>query len=184
MRLLACAILLVLVSSASAQTTRPDTAPPSDNTASPPSAQTLLNQMLRSTEPDHATTAPAADTGAPDTAAPAQSAPVNGLDAVAPGAANLATLREGSDIIDRVGRLQKTADGLWEEFVFDGDGRSLKDPPVFILPNLKLMLMETKFGDADRDLRFRITGTVTEYRGHNYILLDKVVVVQDKNQEF
>jgi hypothetical protein len=178
MRLLVCAILLVLVSSASAQTTRPDAAAASDNTVQQPSAQTLLNQMLRASEPDHtiATT--------PDTGATTRPSTIVGLEAVAPGAANAGTLREGSDIIDRVGRLQKTADGQWEEFVFDGDGRSLKDPPVFILPNLKLMLMETKFGDANRDLRFRITGTVTEYRGHNYILLDKVVVVQDKNQEF
>ena len=60
----------------------------------------------------------------------------------------------------------------------------MRDPPVVILPNLKLMSMETAVGSANRDLRFRITGTVTEYHGRNYILLDKVVVMEDKEQSF
>jgi hypothetical protein len=31
-------------------------------------------------------------------------------------------------------------------------------------------------------LHFRITGMVTEYKGRNYVLLDKVVVVPDSTQ--
>ena len=58
------------------------------------------------------------------------------------------------------------------------------DPPVIILPNLKLMQMESAVGGSNRDLRFRITGMVTEYRSRNYILLEKVVVVPDVTQQF
>lgn len=60
----------------------------------------------------------------------------------------------------------------------------MKDPPVLILPNLKLMAMENAVSSANRDLRFRVTGMVTEYRGRNYVLLEKVVVVPDPTQQF
>ncbi len=102
-----------------------------------------------------------------------------GQGAVAPGAQPLNTLREGSYIVDRVGRLLKVADTNDWEFAFESDGQALKDPPVVVLPNLKLMLMEDQIKETRRDLKFRITGMVTEYRGRNYVLLDKVVVVGD-----
>jgi len=92
--------------------------------------------------------------------------------------------REGDYIRDRLGRLTKSADGTQEEFTFESDGRTMQDPPVIILPNLKLMAMENAVNSANRDLRFRITGPVTEYKGRNYILLEKVSVVQDVQQQF
>src|SRR3712207_7469706 len=60
------------------------------------------------------------------------------------------------------------------------DGSALRDPPVVVLPNLKLMTMEnaTTTGN-NRDLRFRVTGMVTEYKGRNYLLVEKVVVVPE-----
>ncbi len=93
-------------------------------------------------------------------------------------------LREGSYLVDRVGRLNRTSDGSQAEFTFDSDGKTMKDPPVLILPNLKLMAMENAVTSANRDLRFRVTGMVTEYRGRNYVLLEKVVVVPDPTQQF
>jgi hypothetical protein len=92
--------------------------------------------------------------------------------------------REGDYIRDRLGRLTKSADGSQTEFTFESDGRTMQDPPVIILPNLKLMAMENAVNSANRDLRFRITGPVTEYKGRNYILLEKVSVVQDTTQQF
>jgi hypothetical protein len=169
MRAIALVVVLMIASAASrafAQDTRPTTAP---------SADQILNQMLRPSNTDKsAALQPEAS----------PSAAIASADAGSPdAAAGGAILREGTDVIDRVGRLQKTGDGQ-EEFVFDSDGRTLGDPPLYILPSLKLMSMETAVSAASHDLRFRVTGTVTEYRGHNYILLEKVVVVQDKNQEF
>jgi hypothetical protein len=149
-----------------AQTTRPDDAP-----ATTPSADQVLNQMLKS-----------ADTDKSAALQPQQSAPLP--DAASSASSSIGILREGTDIIDRVGRIQKSADGQQTSFVFDSDGRAMKDAPLVILPNLKLMSMENAVNVASHDLRFRVTGTVTEYRGHNYILLEKVVVVPDRAQDF
>ncbi|MGH7214409.1 MAG: hypothetical protein ACREIT_06570, partial [Tepidisphaeraceae bacterium] len=95
-----------------------------------------------------------------------------------------AVMREGTFLVDRTGRLTRSADGQQMEFTFDADGKSLRDPPVIILPNLKLMAMEDAVSGSSRDLRFRITGVVTEYRGRNYVMLEKVVVVPDVTQQF
>jgi hypothetical protein len=155
------------------QTTRPADAPAP--AAASPSADQILNQMLRPPDNDKAAALePQFTPLTPNVLTNTD----NGSDT-----AGTAIMREGTDVIDRVGRLQKTGDGQ-EEFVFDSDGHNLSDPPLLILQNLKLMSMENAVSAASHDLRFRVTGTVTEYHGHNYILLDKVVVVQDKNQEF
>ncbi|HEY0007589.1 MAG TPA: hypothetical protein VGB55_02600 [Tepidisphaeraceae bacterium] len=114
----------------------------------------------------------------PITGAPAIDQSTGGS-AVAPGAPSIAVLREGSYIVDRVGRLARASDGQGWEFVFEADGRALKDPPLRILPNLKLMLMEDQLKDTRRDLKFRVTGLITEYRGRNHVLMEKVVVLSE-----
>ena len=105
----------------------------------------------------------------------------SGSAAVAPNAPQITVLREGSYVVDRLGRLRPSPDGQQMEFAFESDGRTLQDPPLIILPNLKLMAME-RAAEAlrDRDVRFRITGMLTEYKGRNYVLLDKVVVVPER----
>jgi hypothetical protein len=108
----------------------------------------------------------------------------SGAAAVAPGAMTMNVLREGTFLVDRTGRLTRAADGQTWEFSFDSDGRAMKDAPVVILPNLKLMSMEQAAKSSNRDLRFRITGMVTEYNGRNYVLLEKVVVVPEVTQQF
>ncbi len=105
-----------------------------------------------------------------------------GAAAVAPGAPTQTVVREGTYLVDRIGRLTRGGEGKFSEFSFEADGRTLGDPPVVILPNLKLMLMEDAVKNAARDLRFQVTGLVTEYRGRNYILLEKVVVAPDVTQ--
>ncbi len=104
----------------------------------------------------------------------------SGSGALAPHAPQVTVMREGSYIVDRLGRLTPSPDGQHMEFSFESDGRTLQDPPLIILPNLKLMAME-RAAEAlrDRDVRFRITGMLTEYKGRNYVLLDKVVVVPE-----
>lgn len=105
----------------------------------------------------------------------------SGPGALAPNAPQVTVMREGSYIVDRLGRLTPSPDGQQMEFVFESDGRTLQDPPLVILPNLKLMAME-RAAEAlrDRDVRFRVTGVLTEYKGRNYVLLDKVVVVPEE----
>jgi len=141
------------------------------------SADQLLSQMLKPGNPSAARPLQAIDDGPIVDAS-------SGAGAVAPGAPTLNVLREGTYLADRVGRLNRTSDGSQAELTFDSDGKAMKDPPVLILPNLKLMAMENAVIGTNRDLRFRITGVVTEYRGRNYVLLEKVVVVPDPTQQF
>lgn len=103
----------------------------------------------------------------------------SGEAAVAPGAPQVLTRREGSYIRNQTGRLSTSSDGQGYEFAFDADRSALQDPPMKVLPNLRLGMMEDEMQAMGRDLLFRVTGMVTEYRGRNYILLEKVVVVPD-----
>jgi hypothetical protein len=114
---------------------------------------------------------------------PPETDATSGKGAVKPGAPAVTVLREGTYLVDRVGRLTRSADGATAEFSFESDGAALQDPPVVIIPNLKLMAMEDAANAINRDLRFRVTGMVTEYRGRNYVLLEKVVVVPDVTQQ-
>jgi hypothetical protein len=106
----------------------------------------------------------------------------SGAAAVAPNAPTMPLLREGTFLVDRTGRLGRSVDGL-PEYRFDSDGRALRDPPVLILANTKLMQMEEENKRSNRDLRFRITGVLTEYRGRNGVLIEKVVVIPDIVQQ-
>jgi hypothetical protein len=102
-----------------------------------------------------------------------------GVGAVAPGAPVTPLVREGTHLVTRTGRLNHSADGTQAFFTFDSDGKAMKDPPMIVLPNLKLMSMEGAVASASKDVRFRISGTVTEYKQRNYILIDKAVVTAD-----
>ena len=140
-----------------------------------PSASELLDRMLK---PASQAPAPLAPISFP--------APTNPetMGAIGPGAATQPTVREGTFLTDRTGRLSKSSDGQHAIFTFDSDGRAMQDPPLVILPNLKLEMMEQANSGSNRDLRFRVTGMLTEYRSHNYLLLDKVVVIPDVVQQF
>lgn len=143
-----------------AQTTRP---------ATRPSPQSLLDQLLTPEQ------------GASQVLEPASEQEIDkttGKGAVAPGAVALPVLREGTYVVDRTGRIKTNSDGQ-TVFLFDADGKTLRDPPMILLPNLLLMSIQTAASNSSRDLHFRITGMVTEYKGRNYILLDKVVVVPE-----
>ena len=101
-----------------------------------------------------------------------------GDQAVAPDTRAQRLLPEGSFVVDRPGRVVESGAGALE-FVFDADGQgqAAGDPPMLLLPNLNLQALE-KAWNADQDRRFRITGRVTEYRGRNHLVLEKVVVLR------
>ena len=162
---------------AAAQTTRPAASSGATTRPTGKSAEEMLNQLLRpSGEPKPAPGAATIETGVVDA--------TSGSAAVAPGAPVVTVMREGTDIVNRVGRLTRSADGQQWEFTFESDGRTMLDPPVIILPNLNLMKMESTVSGMSRDLRFRVTGEVTEYRGRNYILLRKFMVVSEAEKQF
>jgi hypothetical protein len=155
-------------------TTQPTTQP--SNNAHTLTAEQMLSSLLRP--------APSASRPLQTGTGPAAIDKTSGKGSVAPGAPPVTVLREGSFVVDRIGRINRTPDGSQAEFVFEADNNTLRDPPMIVLPNLKLVAMENAVGIANRDLRFRITGMVTEYHGRNYLLLEKVVVVQDVQQQF
>ena len=98
---------------------------------------------------------------------------------VSPRSEPMALRREGTFIFDRVGRVERSAEGGLPRFVFEADGQALRDPPVMLLPNLKLMIVEDTLDEAGSEgVRFRITGEVTEYNGRNYVLLQKVIALR------
>jgi hypothetical protein len=182
MRRLVCLIALTAVAPLALAQARPTAATqpttrPSGATTQPLAPGQLLDSLLK----------PPSAAGQP--LQPIQEGPVmdakTGNAAVAPGAPQLTLRREGSYIVDRTARLTRGgADGQQSELTFDADGQAMKDPPMIILPNLKLMQMETAVTEGAKDMRFKVTGLVTEYKGRNYILLEKVVVVPDAVQQF
>lgn len=139
-------------------------------TTQPLSPDRLLDNML---------TPPAPRPIQPGAGDPAPIDKSTGKGATNPKAPAMTVLREGTYIVDRIGRLTPAGDGQQVEFRFESDGKAMFDPPVILLPNLKLMAMEKATSGSSRELRFRITGAVTEYRGRNYVMLDKFVVVPD-----
>ena len=166
-------------------TTRPSAKPrqapvaPTTKPGKELSAEEMLSQMLKPPTAGNRPLSPlpeVASGGADRTSGPG---------AVAPAAPVVNVMREGTFLVDRVGRLSRGADGGGQsEFVFESDGTALQDPPVVIIPNLKLMQMEDAVANSSRDLRFRISGMVTEYRGRNYVLLEKAVVVPEVLDKF
>ena len=107
------------------------------------------------------------------------SAVENPLVQVAPEVPLIPLKREGSMITARIGRLERSEQPNTWEFYFESDGKALVDPPMILLPNLKLAAMQDNVKSSGRDLRFKVTGTITEYRGRNYLLVEKAEVVTD-----
>ncbi len=159
--------LCLALATTAAQGAQPPTTAPSTQ---PQSAQAVLDQML---QPRSATAHPLSATGSP------RMDNTGGAGAVAPGAPLVRLKREGDYVVNRLGRLTRSEDGRQAQFSFEADGQGLQDPPVILLANLKLMLMEDAAKSSSRPLRFLITGILTEYQGRNYLLLEKVVVAPD-----
>jgi hypothetical protein len=86
-------------------------------------------------------------------------------------------LPEGYILVDRVGRLNK--EGQWWTFGFQSDqNRTVREPPIRLLPCRMLESMELAASGGTRAVDFKISGQVTEFHGLNYLLLEKVLVVR------
>jgi hypothetical protein len=162
----ACALLILLAASLAQAQERPTTQPSRIN------PDETLKQLLSPSRPQIIPLNPEPDQASPNDA-------TNPNKVVLKGGQQLNLIREGTRLPERVARLTRTADGQ-AELTFESDGQSLVDPPMLILPNLWLATMEKAITNTSRDLKFRISGTVTEYGNRNYILLEKVVVVPDE----
>jgi hypothetical protein len=139
------------------------------------SADQVFEQMAKPTTQPTRTLAPLPEHDVQDRTA--------GASAVKPGAPRVSVIREGTLLVDRMGRLSHSETGA-AEFTFESDGKALRDPPMLLLPNQKLGELEAVIATANRDLKFRVTGVVTEYKGRNYLLLEKYIVPIDLAQQF
>ena len=172
-------LALFLAATALAQTTQPTSQPttqavvPTTRSANR-SAEDMLRQMLQ-------------PQGQAEPLKPIPDLPpaidaTSGGGAVAPYASTQPLAREGTLLLDRTGRLTRAADGKSFEFTLDSDGSALADPPLVILPNRKLMQLEDRVQNSFRDLKLRVSGEVMEYRGRNYLLLQRWNVLPDSVQ--
>jgi hypothetical protein len=85
-----------------------------------------------------------------------------------------AQYREGTFLVDQVGRLSHNKKGE-SIFIFEKDR---KKQQLTLMANSNLVRMEDAAASAGSDQQFRITGMMTEYKGKNYLLVDRVVMVQ------
>lgn len=89
------------------------------------------------------------------------------------GRGNRGKWKDGSLVVDRVGRLIFDPQGGRFQFTFEADGTALAEPPIIIHPNLLLEEMEKSAGT---NIKYRITGQVSKYRDKHYILMRKVLI--------
>jgi len=78
-------------------------------------------------------------------------------------------IREGTEVVDRLGYFRATGDRMT---FFSEDG---KDRYV-ALENLSLERIAQAVADNPTQLQWSITGTVTEYRGSNFILIRRAIL--------
>lgn len=140
------------------------------------SAEDMLRQMLQPT------------TQGAQPLRPIESLPppvdlTGGVAAVMPNATTQPLAHEGSTILDRIGRLTKLPTGQLQ-ITFDSDGPQMSDPPMLLLPNKALASLEDLVNNSYADLKIRVSGEVTEYRGRNYLLLQKWAQVQSMADPF
>ena len=174
--------LLLSISIAVGQTTQPAIPPVSPATRptaaaattrpSNQSAEEMLRQML---QPQGGAAQPLKPL--PDLPPAVDS--TSGVAAVVPNATTQRVVREGTLLLDRIGRLTQTADGKSFELTLEADGIPLADPPLILLPNRKLMQLEDLVKASYQDQMVRVSGEITEYRGRNYLLLQRWNVLPD-----
>jgi hypothetical protein len=145
--------------------TPPTTLPTTQPAVQPLQSDTILNRML---QPGNA-----AQPLEPEPAPPSVDA-TSGQAAINPQAPVLTLKPEGSYIIGRLARFGPMVKGF-RELVFDSDGQAMLDPPMLILPDQTLALMENQARLSNDPMAFRISGLVTQYKDRNYILVDKAV---------
>ncbi|HPF41205.1 MAG TPA: hypothetical protein P5081_23715 [Phycisphaerae bacterium] len=86
-------------------------------------------------------------------------------------------LPDGSRIVDRAGRL--TRDGDYLTFTFESRGEGPIEVPLRLLPNRLLEDMEQISEGGRKSVVFVVSGDITEYRGVNYLLLQKLLIRPD-----
>lgn len=80
-------------------------------------------------------------------------------------------LPEGTYIWNQCGRLLRNPVTHQWLFVFRSDGRGTGRPPIILLPCRRLAVLEAQNNGPDGGKPFLVSGEVTEYHHHNFLLL-------------
>ena len=91
----------------------------------------------------------------------------------------LPALREGSYIWNRPGRLLFNRPLDEWIFVFQSDGEGLEEPPLIMLPCHLLQRMETRSAHQGTEIKFRVSGKITQFKGRNYLFTTYVEVAHN-----
>ena len=81
-----------------------------------------------------------------------------------------AQFREGTFLVDQLGNMAHNKKGE-PIFMFEKGGKTVQ---LTLMANSNLARMEDAAAGAEKS--FRVTGMMTEYRGKNYLLVDRVVM--------
>ncbi|MGC8624745.1 MAG: hypothetical protein ACP5VQ_05715 [Phycisphaerae bacterium] len=90
-----------------------------------------------------------------------------------------AALPEGSYIWNRSGRLLFNRPLHEWIFVFQTDSPRLTAPPLILLPCHLLERMENRSAHDGTEIKFRISGRITQFKGRNYLLITYFEVVHN-----
>ncbi len=85
------------------------------------------------------------------------------------GESKLGRIREGSRLVDQIGEFQKSGDQI-NFFAKEGNGA------VRVLENLALERVARVLDDNPTMRVWSVTGTITEFRGENYLLVTRAVL--------
>ncbi|HBS28832.1 MAG TPA: hypothetical protein DEB06_05140, partial [Phycisphaerales bacterium] len=78
-------------------------------------------------------------------------------------------VREGAFLLNRRGRVVQADDLTWV-FVFDADAEGRAEPPMVLLPSLRLTELERLVASREETVTLRLSGMALVYRGRNYLL--------------
>lgn len=98
------------------------------------------------------------------TITPVTTAPGGGVGAPA------TLLREGALIVNRPGRLVRSADARAVVFAFESDGPDLAEAPIAVLPCRARAWMEQTVAERGDSAVFVLSGRVLQFQGLNYVL--------------
>jgi len=140
-----------------------------------PSAEEVLNELLRR-RTENPLIEPSTTTPRSATPTPRPGDPIRTIAGTAPELPAGPLRPQGSLIISRRGRMIQASGGMtpWA-FVFESDGPTMKDTPMFLMPCEELQQMEQIVQRKRDGVVLEVSGEVYVYRGVNYLLPTRVV---------
>lgn len=154
-------------SPAGSPASEPTTQPGADSAVQPTSEPTTQSTTEPATLPIASTspsTFPATTCAVPE-------------DLIPPALSSLTGLPEGTYLKDQVGRVARTPNTREIDLLFDFAGKQTRIP---LLQSLRLMQIEKVVATEGWTTKFRISGTITDYKGRNYLMLERVARVEDE----